>query len=146
MKKTNLLYIIYSPNPFSKAVDHSTQAMLQELDYEDLQAWLLDVQTKDAQLQVIRKSIIIKKLEELTKSGIIRQLSEGKIPEVKYNGMLPFNFQKDEKVVWIFQNVEYSEVKERTRYDGFFSSISDYIYGNEFGERSWSDTFIRSEK
>lgn len=59
-----------------------------------------------------------KKFEELTKSGIIRQLSEGKIPEVKYNGMLPFNFQKDEKVVWIFQNVEYSEVKERTRYEG----------------------------
>ena len=60
----NLLYIIYSPNPFSKAVNHSTHAMLQELDYEELQAWLLDVQTKDAQLQVIRKSITIKKLEK----------------------------------------------------------------------------------
>ena len=62
--ESNLLYIIYSPNPFSKAVDHSTHAMLQELDYEDLQAWLLDVQTKDPQLQVIRKSITINKLEK----------------------------------------------------------------------------------
>ena len=62
--ESNLLYIIYSPNPFSKAVDHSTHAMLQELDYEDLQSWLLDVQTKDAQLQVIRKSITINKLEK----------------------------------------------------------------------------------
>ena len=61
---TNLLYIIYSPNPFSKAVDHSTHAALQELDYEELQAWLLDVQTKDPQLQVIRKSITINKLEK----------------------------------------------------------------------------------
>jgi hypothetical protein len=39
-------------------------AALQELSYEDLQAWLLDVQTKDPQMQVVRKSMTIKKLEK----------------------------------------------------------------------------------
>ena len=62
--EANVLYIIYSPNVFSKAVDHSTHAALQELSYEDLQAWLLDVQTKDPQMQVVRKSMTIKKLEK----------------------------------------------------------------------------------
>ena len=62
--EANVLYIIYSPNVFSKAVDHCTHAALQELSYEDLQAWLLDVQTKDPQMQVVRKSMTIKKLEK----------------------------------------------------------------------------------
>ena len=60
----NVLYILYSPNKFSKAVDHTTHTSLRELSYEQLQAWMLDVQTKDAQMQVIRKSIMLKKLKE----------------------------------------------------------------------------------
>lgn len=58
------------------------------------------------------------KFEELTKSAILRKLSEGQLPKIKYEVVLPFNFQKDEEVVWIFQNVEYSEIKEKTRYEG----------------------------
>lgn len=56
--ESNIFYIIFSPNPFAKAVDYASQ-----LSYEDLQAWLLDVQSKDAQLQVIRKTIRINRLK-----------------------------------------------------------------------------------
>lgn len=61
--ESNVFYIIFSPNPFSKAVDYSSFTSLQQLSYEDLQAWLLDVQSKDAQLQVIRKTIGINRLK-----------------------------------------------------------------------------------
>lgn len=61
--ESNIFYIIYSPNPFTKAVDYSSYTSLQQLSYEDLQAWLLDVQTKDPQMQVIRKTISIKRLK-----------------------------------------------------------------------------------
>jgi hypothetical protein len=60
--ESNIFYIIYSPNKFTKAVDHSTDEFLQQLSYEDLQTWLLDVQTKDPQVQVIRKTISISRL------------------------------------------------------------------------------------
>lgn len=61
--ESNIFYIIYSPNKFTKAVDYSSYASLQHLSYEDLQAWLLDVQTKDPQMQVIRKTITINRLK-----------------------------------------------------------------------------------
>lgn len=61
--ESNVFYIIFSPNPFSKAVDYSSFTSLQQLSYEDLQAWLMDVQSKDARLQVIRKTIGINRLK-----------------------------------------------------------------------------------
>ena len=61
--ESNVFYIIFSPNPFTKAVDYSSYTSLQQLSYEDMQTWLLDVQSKDAQLQVIRKTIRINRLK-----------------------------------------------------------------------------------
>lgn len=61
--ESNIFYIIFSPNSFSKAVDYSSFTSLQQLSYEDMQAWLLEVQSKDAQLQVIRKTIRINRLK-----------------------------------------------------------------------------------
>lgn len=61
--ETNLFYIIYSPNKFTKPADHASSASLRQLSYQKLQEWLLDAQTKDPQMQVVRKSIIIKKME-----------------------------------------------------------------------------------
>ncbi len=34
------------------------------------------------------------------------------------DGNLPFNLQKTEKLVWVFQDVDYYEEKTRTQYDG----------------------------
>ena len=62
--ETNILCVVYSPRPFTKAADRASAESLRQLSYQQLQEWLLDAQTKDAQMQVIRKSIIIKKLEE----------------------------------------------------------------------------------
>jgi hypothetical protein len=33
-------------------------------------------------------------------------------------GNLPFVFQKDEKLIWVFQNVEFYEEHTRTEYQG----------------------------
>lgn len=61
--ESNVFYIIFSPNSFTKSVDYSSYTSLQQLSYEDMQTWLLDVQSKDAQLQVIRKTIRINRLK-----------------------------------------------------------------------------------
>jgi hypothetical protein len=45
----------------------------------------------------------------LVKSFVIRDLVEGKIPErVKTDGHLPFNFQKGEKLIWLFNPCVFS--------------------------------------
>ena len=61
--ESNIFYIVYSPNPFTKAADYASFSSLQQLSFEDLQAWLLAVQTNDPQLQVIRKTIRINTLK-----------------------------------------------------------------------------------
>ena len=61
--ETNVFYIVYSPNRFTKAADYFSSTSLRQLSYQHLQEWLLDIQTRDAQLQVIRKNIMIKKLK-----------------------------------------------------------------------------------
>ena len=63
--ESNIFYIIYSPNKFTKAADVSSFASLRELSFEDLQSWLLDAQSKDAEMQVIRRTIKINKLKWL---------------------------------------------------------------------------------
>jgi len=55
----------------------------------------------------------------LAKAAILRDVLEGKIPErVKVQGQLPFNFQKDEKLVWLFTGVDYFEQRVRTHFEG----------------------------
>ena len=51
---------------------------------------------------------------------ILRDIIEGKISSVNLDivGNLPFNFQKDEKLIWLFQNVEFYEQRTRTEYHG----------------------------
>lgn len=61
--EANIFYIIYSSNKFTKAADNLSFASLRELSYKDLQAWLLDAQSKDAEMQVIRKTIKISRLK-----------------------------------------------------------------------------------
>lgn len=56
---------------------------------------------------------------KLVKGAVLRDIMDGKLPErVKVDGSLPFNLQKTEKVVWVFQDVDYYEEKTRTRYVG----------------------------
>lgn len=62
---------------------------------------------------------------KLVKGAVLRDIIEGKLPErMKVDGNLPFNLQKTEKIVWVFQNVNYYEEKTRTRYVGGSQGVS----------------------
>ena len=62
---------------------------------------------------------------KIVKGAVLRDILEGNIPEkIKTSERLPFNFQKTEKIVWVFQDVEYYEEKRRTRYVGGSKGVS----------------------
>jgi hypothetical protein len=62
---------------------------------------------------------------KLVKGAVLRDILDGNLPErVQVNGNLPFNLQKDEKIVWLFQGVKYFEEKTRTRYVGGSQGVS----------------------
>lgn len=62
---------------------------------------------------------------KLVKGTVLRDIMNGNLPErMKIDGNLPFNLQKTEKVVWVFQNVNYYEEKSRTRYVGGSQGVS----------------------
>ncbi len=61
----------------------------------------------------------------LAKAATLRDVLEGKIPErVKVQGQLPFNFQKDEKLVWLFTGVDYFEQRISTHFEGGSQGVS----------------------
>ncbi len=62
---------------------------------------------------------------KIVKGAVLRDIFEGNIPErVKIDGNLPFNLQKTEKIIWVFQNVDYYEEKTRTQYLGGSQGVS----------------------
>ena len=64
--------------------------------------------------------------EKIVKASIIRSVSVGEVPDPKFtvDGNLPFLFQKSEKLIWIFQGVEYLEQRTRTEYQGGSQGVS----------------------
>ncbi len=70
---------------------------------------------------------------KVVKGAILRDILEVKIPEkINIEGNLPFNLQKSEKIIWIFQDVDYYEQKTRHTYvggsKGFSIRIAKGIY------------------
>jgi len=62
---------------------------------------------------------------KIVKGAVLRDIFEGTIPErVKVDGSLPFNLQKTEKIIWVFQDVDYYEQKKRTQYVGGSQGVS----------------------
>ena len=62
---------------------------------------------------------------KLVQAGVLRDLMEGKLPaRINVQGQLPFNLQKSEELVWVFQNVKYLEERQRTTYSGGYSGVS----------------------
>lgn len=62
---------------------------------------------------------------KIVKGAVLRDILDGKLPErVQIDGDLPFNLQKTEIVVWVFQNVKYYEEKTRTGYVGGSQGVS----------------------
>lgn len=53
------------------------------------------------------------------KAIVLRDVLEGKIPNrVRIDTTLPFNFLKDEKIIWIFMNTRYYQFKTHKYYTG----------------------------
>jgi hypothetical protein len=58
-------------------------------------------------------------------AAILREIMEGDVPDrMKVSGNLPFNFQKSEQLVWLFQHVEYLQPRTRTTYQGASHGVS----------------------
>lgn len=61
----------------------------------------------------------------VVKGAILRDLLEGKVRQrVEMSGGLPFNFQKNEQLIYLFPQVEYLEDKIRTQYVGGYQGVS----------------------
>lgn len=61
----------------------------------------------------------------IVKGGILRDVMEGKLPErITVQGRIPFNFVKNERLVWLFQDVKYFEQKIRRHYEGGSTGVS----------------------
>ncbi len=90
---------------------------------------------------------------KLVKGAVLRDILDGNLPErMRIDGSLPFNLQKTEKVVWVFQNVDYYEEKTRTRYVGGSQGVSIriakglyYRTGSFKGERVQTSETIHAD-
>lgn len=61
----------------------------------------------------------------LAKGGALRDLLNGRIPtRLKIDGELPFNFQKNEQLIWVFPDTKYFEDRTRRTYVGRSSGAS----------------------
>lgn len=61
-QETNLLYVIFSPNPFVKAVDDKFKEELpRELSNEEFQKWLTHSRNKDIKMAYKIITIIVNK-------------------------------------------------------------------------------------
>ena len=62
---------------------------------------------------------------KLVKSAVIRDLTQGVIPQRQHiDGVVPFNLQKSETLVWVFQRVRYFEERTRTQFVGGSKGVS----------------------
>ena len=62
--------------------------------------------------------------DRLIKAGVLRDVLNGVVPQgIQFAGV-PFNLQKSETLVWVFQNVDYYEVKTKTKFVGGSRGVS----------------------
>jgi len=62
---------------------------------------------------------------KLIQAGILRDTLEGKISErVRIQGHLPFNLLKSERIIYVYNQVEYHEPRSRTTYSGSSSGVN----------------------
>lgn len=56
---------------------------------------------------------------KFVKGAVLREVMEGKVPSrFQLEGVLPFNFQKSEALIWAFNDVAYYEERTRRQYIG----------------------------
>lgn len=63
--------------------------------------------------------------EQMVKGAILRDLAEGLPPDrVSIEGSTPFLLAKDEKVIWLFQDCDYYELRRFSHYEGGSRGVS----------------------
>lgn len=64
-------------------------------------------------------------ITRLVQCAILRDIQDGNIPQrINIDGVIPFNLQKSESLVWVFQNVKYLEQKTRSKFVGGSQGMS----------------------
>jgi len=64
-------------------------------------------------------------LQKIVKALILRDILDGNIPSrLNIAGTLPFLLEKDESIIWLFQNVEFYEQRTKTTYQGRSQGVS----------------------
>lgn len=71
--------------------------------------------------------------KKIVKGAVLRDVMNGIIPEgMNIDGNLPFNLQKTEKIIWVFNGVDYYEQVKKTQYlggsQGFSIRIAKGVY------------------
>lgn len=62
---------------------------------------------------------------KLAQGVVLREILDGKFPEgIKLDGHIPFNMQKNERLIWVFSNVKYYEQQNKRQYVGGSSGVS----------------------
>ncbi len=57
----NIIYIVFSPNQFARAVDEDIVDDLSHLNYEDFQNWIVRCRRQDAEMNIRSLPIVIRK-------------------------------------------------------------------------------------
>lgn len=58
-------------------------------------------------------------------SAVLREILTGGLPpRIQADVSIPFNFQKDEVLVWLFQNVPYHEMRTARSFEGGSAGVS----------------------
>ena len=85
--------------------------------------------------------------KKLIKSCVLREIIEGKIPNrVKTDGILPFNFQKNESLIWLFNPCRFYQRKITTIRQGEYAGVSIRIMqGVYFRTGGFSSRPVKSE-
>ena len=108
---------------FEKAV---TVALEDHLLTEEEEEWLKGVLgelgfTADVQDELNKNGAYTRFVQAV----VLRKVMAGTIPDnFKVDGSMPFNFQKNEKLIWLFQDVEYFEQKKKVHYSGGSAGVS----------------------
>ena len=60
----------------------------------------------------------------MVKAGVLRDLTEGIVPQRMESERLPFRLQKTETMIWVFHDVDYSTVLTRREFRGRSAGVS----------------------
>ncbi len=118
-------------------IDRSTMASLLVAGYDQAVEHVLNdhmlSEAEEAALDALAETLPISQRQldangsqsKLVKAAILRDVSNGIIPQrLSVSGPMPFNLQKSESLIWIFQAVKYFEEKTRREFRGASQGVS----------------------